>query len=334
MSVLAYICTRGRYHTTLPMAIQSVINQTYKPDKLILFDDNDEDKRIDLREQQHYRYLFQILDYKKIEWEVVFGKRQGPQWNHQTSNQMPFDWAYRVDDDTFAESNVLESLMVVAQNNSNVGAVGGSILIPGFDNKDKDKASGKIEDIYSTPNKQWYEIKETEEVDHLHCSFLYRMGKVNYDLNLSPKGHREETMFTYSLKRAGYSVWITPCITYHLQNSQGGIRGGTKELYDHDEKIFQEFLGQAQNIKKLIVLDNGIGDHLVFSKILPDIKAKYGEVTIACCYPEIFEGENCISIAQAKNILGNNMDNYNCYKYMWDKNWKDSLENAFRGMYL
>ena len=78
----------------------------------------------------------------------------------------------------------------------------------------------------------------------------------------------------------------------------------------------------------------GIGDHLVFSKILPDIKEKYGEVTLACCYPELFEGEDCISIAKAKIMVGNNMDNYNVYKFCWDHAWKDSLENAFRGMYL
>jgi len=41
-SILCSISTRGRTHTFLPMALQAVMNQTRKPDKLVIFDDNDE----------------------------------------------------------------------------------------------------------------------------------------------------------------------------------------------------------------------------------------------------------------------------------------------------
>ena len=37
--VLCSISTRGRYRSTLPMAIQAVMNQTKKPDALVIFDD-------------------------------------------------------------------------------------------------------------------------------------------------------------------------------------------------------------------------------------------------------------------------------------------------------
>jgi len=333
MSVLASISTRGRYDTTLPLAIQSIIHQTHSPDKLVLFDDND--NPINLTGIPHYRYLFQLLDYKKIKWEVIFGAKKGQHYNHQIANRMEYDFVFRVDDDCVPEPDVLSILLEKFYDGTpNVGAVGGSILTPPISNQHIEIASGKIENIYSTPNKQWYEIKKLEEVDHLHCSFLYRAGIVDYDLNLSKVAHREETLFTYGLKKAGYSIWITPCITWHLRNPQGGIRDGVKELYDHDEKIFREYLSAPFAKDKLIILDNGIGDHLVFTKVLPDIKEKYGKVTIACCYPELFEGENCISIAQAKIIVGNNMDNYNVYKFCWDHAWKDTLENAFRKLYL
>jgi hypothetical protein len=39
--ILCSISTKGRYHTFLPLAIQSVISQTRKPDLLIIYDDND-----------------------------------------------------------------------------------------------------------------------------------------------------------------------------------------------------------------------------------------------------------------------------------------------------
>ena len=62
MRILCSISTRGRYDTTLPMAIQSVITQTRLPDKLVIFDDNDNPK--DTREDPKYRYLFSLLDKK------------------------------------------------------------------------------------------------------------------------------------------------------------------------------------------------------------------------------------------------------------------------------
>jgi hypothetical protein len=312
------------------MVLQSVIFQTHKPKKIIIIDDSD--KPIDMRTLPHYRYLFQLMDFYHIEWSVRFGAKKGQHYSHQMMNNSESALLFRIDDDTILEPDVLEKLTYVMR--KGVGAVGGSILTPPISNQHIEIASGKIEDIYATPNKQWYEIKKTEEVDHLHCSFLYRAGIVDYELNLSKVAHREETLFTYGLKKAGYSIWITPCITWHLRNPQGGIRDGVKELYDHDEKIFQEYLSGSFSTDKLIVLDNGIGDHLVFTKVLPDIKEKYGKVTIACCYPELFEGENCISIAQAKIMLGNNIDNHNVYKFCWDHAWKDTLENAFRKLYL
>jgi glycosyltransferase involved in cell wall biosynthesis len=58
--ILCSISTKGRYDTTLPLAIASVINQTLKPNKVIIFDDNDEP--IDVRETQHYLYLLQMME--------------------------------------------------------------------------------------------------------------------------------------------------------------------------------------------------------------------------------------------------------------------------------
>ena len=64
-SVLCSIGTRGRYDTTLPLALAAIINQTKIPDKLIIFDDNDEPR--DVREELIYKNLFQMMDIKNIE---------------------------------------------------------------------------------------------------------------------------------------------------------------------------------------------------------------------------------------------------------------------------
>lgn len=334
--ILCSISTRGRYFTTLPSVLFAVINQTKLPDHLVIFDDNDEDKRIDLRDKEIYQHIFKLLDMKNISWEVIFGQCKGQHYNHQIANTMDYKWVWRVDDDVIPESNVLKELYDHCHESATVkiGAVGGSIICPTWnldiEHPELNNVSGKIEDIYSKQNPQWFKIKQYQQVDHLHCSFLYRAGIVDYNLNLSRIAHREETIFTYQLKQKGYEIVIVPnAISYHLKAQEGGIRDGAEELYKNDEKIFSSILG----IGYLVVLDSGIGDHIVFKSILPELKEKYGHITISCCYPFVFdENEDIISIEQANKIV--DIDNYNIYKFMSDNNWNDSMQNAYRKLYL
>ena len=330
--ILCSIATRGRYDTTLPLAISSVINQTKLPDHLIIFDDNDEDKRIDIREREVYRNLLIMLDLKGISWQVIFGERKGPHFNHQIANTFGYKWVLRVDDDTILEPNVLQSLYNKAISKSNIGAVGGSIITPwwNFSEDDRKKASNKIEDIYSTPNKQWFPILKSEEVDHLHCSFLYRAGIVDYNLQLSKKGHREETLLSYEFIKRGYKNFIVPCKTWHLKSSEGGIRGtDDEEMYIHDEEIFQKSI----DCGFIVILNSGLGDHLVFESILLDLMKKYKKITLAVCYPEVFEEYNVplISIADAEKII--QIEPHNVYRFMATNNWKGSLQSAYKKMY-
>ena len=107
--------------------------------------------------------------------------------------------------------------------------------------------TGKIDNINNESNIQWNFINETKEVEHLHCSFLYRAGIYDFNLGLSRVAHREETLFTYGLHQKGYKILVVPnANTWHLKNPTGGIRSETsQEMYDHDEKIFQNFLSQC-----------------------------------------------------------------------------------------
>ena len=64
--VLCSIGTRGRYDTTLPLALAAIINQTKRPDKVVIFDDNE--NPMDVRNYLIYKNLFQIMDIKGTEW--------------------------------------------------------------------------------------------------------------------------------------------------------------------------------------------------------------------------------------------------------------------------
>lgn len=317
--ILCSISTRGRYDTTLSLAIQAVINQSKKIDKLVIFDDNDDPK--DIRDIQAYRYLLHTMDVKGIQWEVLFGQKKGQHYNHQIANKMDYEWVWRVDDDCIPDFNTLENLWKHVS--PDVGAVGGSILTPPF--APVKDSTGKIENLNLEPNIQWDFIKEKKEVDHLHCSFLYRAGIYDYNLALSRVAHREETLFTYGLKQKGYKLFVVPdAITWHYKNQYGGIRTETEELFHHDEYVFRKNIEIIE--KTIIVLDSGLGDHLVFKKVLPDIK----NPEIFSCWPEIIPGR---SIQEAKDLFGN-IDRFNIYIQMDKWKWKDSLENAFRKLYV
>lgn len=320
-TVLCSISTRGRYDTTLPLAIQAVINQTRKVDKLVIFDDNDEDKAIDMREMQHYQYLFDIMIQKGIQWAVIYGRRQGQHHNHQMANTMGYDWVWRVDDDCMPDTNVLETLMSYTA--PNVGAVGGSVLTPPF--APVTNATGKIENISDEPNIQWDHIQEVKSIDHLHCSFLYRAGVYDYNLGLSRVAHREETLFTYGLKRMGYEILVVPgAVTWHLKNKAGGIRTENYELFAHDEYIYNNYM--ALRDKTIVVLDNGMGDHLMFKSIMSEVE----NPEIFSCYPDIVPGR---SIGDAYNLFGN-LDEFNIYKKMDQWKWTGSMVDAFRKLYV
>jgi hypothetical protein len=227
---------------------------------------------------------------------------------------------WRLDDDTVAEANVLETLY--SHTNNKVGAVGGSVLTPPI--MLDVRATGKIEEIEREPNLQWGIIKEKKEVDHLHCSFLYRAGIAEYCLELSRVAHREETMFTYELLQKGYKNLIVPnAITWHLKNKDGGIRDGMSEMFAHDENIFKNKVKLGDST--IVVLNNGMGDHIVFKRVLPLIK----KPVVFTCYPDIIPGR---SIAEAQAMFGD-LKKYGIYEKMDEWGWKDSLENAFKKLY-
>ena len=321
--VLCSVATRGRYYTTLPLVLNAIINQTRLPDKLVIFDDNDEPQ--DMRKEMIYQYFFQMLDIKKVKWEWLFAEKKGQHHIHQKANTMGYDWVWRCDDDAIPEPNVLQNLYSYATAIDNVGAVGGAILTPPL-NMDCSLSTGKVENINAEPNIQWNQIDKLKEVEHLHCSFLYRAGVHDYNLGLSRVAHREETLFSYGLFKKDYKILVAPhAITWHMKNPQGGIRSETKkEMYEHDEAIFKNIVGFSD--RTIVVLNSGLGDHIVFNSILSDIPNPivYG------CYPEIIP---CKSIAEANALFGD-IDQWNIYKKMCEWNWKGSLKDAYRKLYL
>lgn len=341
--VTVEVATKNRYYTTLPMCLTSIANQTVLPKKILLFDDGEQK---DLREDATYKNIFALLQNKGIEWQVCFGERKGQVLCHQKSIEIAqTEYIWRIDDDDLVESECLEYLLESIRE-PNVGAVGGLVLTPGNVQAETGFASSRIEDIYTKPNLQWFVFDGVREVDHLHNTFLFRKSaaKHGYCMNLSPVGHREETIFTYEMRRAGYKILVdSRAKSWHMRDPKGGIRSYESTfLWEHDERIFAQKMieWQVQKSKtKLIVLNCGLGDHYAFKMMLDELLQKYAdhEIIIASCYREVFIDYpqiKQISISEAA-IMEPDYDNkFNIYKFMIDKNWKNKLVDAFRAMYL
>lgn len=338
--ITCVISTRNRYYTTLPLCLNSIINQTIPPNQILIYDDGDHK---DLREDPVYKNIFSMFDQKGIEWSVIFGSGDGQVKNHQDSisrSKYPLIW--RTDDDVISEPNVLEVLK--KEMKEDVGAVSCMIINPKWKNEVSHLASSKMEDIFLGLNEQWFRPLFTvpKEVDHLYSSFLFRKSAAThgYCMQLSRVGHREETIFTYEMKMNGWKLILTPYTTmWHFESSTGGIRDNTRqEMFEHDEMIFKSKLFDW-NIKCnkhfISVLNNGLGDHFAFLELIPELRKKYDKIILGVCYPEVFEDYpdiNLASIAEMQNWVGD-CSKYDLYKWMTDNNWNQSLTEAYKKMY-
>lgn len=339
MTVTVGIPTKDRY-SSLDKTLLSIALQTYKPIEVIIVDDSV--NPVDIREISHYEYILRLLSDKGIEWRVIWGAKKGQHYSHQLiQEEAKGDLIFRIDDDEVAEPDVLETLHKTFENFPNVGAVAPSVTMP--DARGMRAGPYNLISDIEAPNLQWFSGTGIHEVEHLYSCFLYKKGIVKYDLSLSTVAHREETIFSHSIKRAGYNLYVNMYTTvHHFRSPGGGIRDfHNHQLWEHDEKIFQGYLdlwgvGQKGKSGKMVILDSGLGDHYAFKNILPELREKHKNITIACCFPEVFHDEpnlKLISIAEAKLMYGN-IDAYNIYHFMGSNNWTQSLTKAFRQLYI
>jgi GT2 family glycosyltransferase len=326
------ICTRNR-PGSLAQVLQAVLMQTYKVHEIVINDDADPKGRQLLNKDPILSHLLNLAQSQGIQWHILFGDGQGQVAGHKRTLRVATGgFVWRLDDDNVPEPNCLQILM--SRMKPDVGAVGGVVLEPGRV-RASSVASNRIEDVYMGLNQQWFTGKETQEVDHLYSTFVYRKTADYYPDNLSRVGHREETIMTHRMKRAGWKLLFEPAaITWHCRVPSGGIRDGRMEMFNRDEQVFAGLLkewGVTPNSYKVVTLDNGLGDHYAFRTALPSLLLKHPKMIVACCYPKVFEGypiKTC-SIGEAKMAGWSD----NVYRFMNDNKWKRNLVEAYETYY-
>ena len=354
LPVTAVVCTKNRYDTTLPLCLLSIANQTYKPKELLILDDSDE--RVKMDEHHILSMVLRTLDEKFIQWKVVYGNKRGQGTLHDISRKMAeYEWIWRLDDDNYAEPNVLEELMKVVDtckaNKTSVGAVAGLVHTPGLIFQENDVASSDMKNWAMCLHVQWYKYDLNGPrwmfVDHLYSTFVYskEAGSHGYNLDLSPVSHTEETQFTYEMRRKGYVLIVTKdALTWHYKQNIGGIRAYKDSwLWEHDSKLFRNKLINEWKVEtskfKSIILDSGIGDHFAFLSIYPLIREAFPkhQFIISCTYPEVFEDlrpeVKVVGLEFGKAMAGD-ISSWNIYNFMWQQGWSSHITEAYLDLYI
>lgn len=254
--VTVLVTTCDRYDTTLPLCLMSIINQTYKPDRVVLVDDNKEKK---FYEYEILRNILLLCKYKEIKFDYYYGHSKGCTHALDLGLQKIEDgWILKVDDDNVLEPNVIE--LYVNNISDEVGVMGGLII----DDKSLERSLNdekliynRLCNIYSDLNIQMISNQSNtiKEVEHVYSNYFFRKNnEISHDLRLTPSSHREETIFTYQYFIKGYKLIVIPeSKTYHLNyNRTTGNNRHSKESSNNNEFIFIERLKEWDIVPKEI----------------------------------------------------------------------------------
>ena len=249
IDITVTLATRGRYNTTLPLCLMSILNQTLKPKKIILVDDNDNK---DFYNIDIFKNILNLFKLKGIEFEYYHGQSKGQTHAQQIAfNHVNTEWIFKTDDDNILETNVLELL---SENiDTNVGALSGLILSKKDFNINREieytsEIYNKVCDIYRYFNIQMCRNQDNtlKRVEHIYSNYLFRKKLIDrYPLEFAPAGHREDTVTTHSIHRKGYKLFINPsAIIWHLNDTEGGNRNYDYNLTVNNEKLFLKKLNE------------------------------------------------------------------------------------------
>jgi hypothetical protein len=230
-----------------------------------------------------------------------------------------------------------------------VGAVAPSCAEPG--RKQLGTWGTKMRDIFDHTNLQWHgkpAIGEESvvEAEHLYSTFIYRKSAASHGYrvsSLSSVGHREETIFTHEMHRAGHRLLINrDAMVWHLRGDVGGIRShNNQSLWEMDERFFlglcQEW-GITPREVLHINLDAGRGDHYMFKMAFDRIRENNPDksIVVYSAHPEWLsdiDGIEVLSVKDGRDKLRGWFDDINIYAWCMKNNWQGSIVDAFVHLY-
>lgn len=287
-----------RYFTTLPFTVQSILNQSVMPVRILII--CDKEQNVDFKTNLMFHYLFALATLKGVTVDIAFsggGKGVVHCYNEALKMiQTPIVW--RMDDDEIAEYNCLEQMIKCMAMDTSIGAVGPSVYVPGQMICPKpDYITGTLAQVKNFPSVQWFTDVKYNAVEQLHSTFLFRMDVATpYPYPMSLMSFREETVFSYQIFKKNMKLMVAPqAVVWHFRQP-GGARDGTAEQNQkEDEAKFTEWSKQFnvtfQDKPDCIAFNHALGDNLVLKNNLDKIQPYYKQpLYIASNYPNIYSG--------------------------------------------
>lgn len=271
-NITVFLSTYQRYDTTLPLCLMSILNQSLKPNRIILVDDNKEKKIYDFKILKNLFYLFK---QKNIQLDIYYGPSKGLTYAFELGmSKINEGWVLKIDDDNVLEYNALE--LFKSNINENVGAMSGIILDKlttkfsdsSFEAKivSDDGCCNKIQDIYSVLNIQMLPIQseKIKKAEHLYSNYFFKRELVDQNMiesvkKLSPSCYREDTIMTHQIFRKGFELLVIPSIKiYHLNSDEkNGDRHWGDVYVEKNENIFIEKLKEWEVVpQKMEILED------------------------------------------------------------------------------
>lgn len=255
--------------TEVAMLLQSLRTQTFTDWDCFILDESS-------TPLTNYHFFNQIVNLLKQEDHKIFvkpNKSNGVTHARQTIvnwvRSLPFEYEYycRLDDDCIVEPDYIDQLFEVIKQGYDLAS---GVTVPcqpcikretkylnGIINRVKLDKLGNHK-VNEDDCGMAYIDKKILPAHHFRSCALYKSeihDKANYlPTRLSPKGFREEQIFSYRLQLAGYKIGVnTYAINYHQMTPSGGCRyPNSQDLVKQDQEMFEEFTKEnKKELKKL-----------------------------------------------------------------------------------
>jgi len=266
MRTAILINTRDRA-TELSMLLQSLRTSNYQNFDIFILDES-------TTNLGNYHFFNCMVSLLKQENHKVFIKqntmRKGITHARQTIvdwvKTFPFEYEYylRLDDDCIIQADYIDQLLEVIEQGYDL-ASGVTVPCSPIFKRDTKNLNGIINRVILDKKGNYikngddcgmpYIDKQILPAHHFRSCALYKAkihDVANYlPTRLSPKGFREEQIFSYRLELAGYKIGVnTHAINFHQMTPSGGCRyPNSNELVKQDQQMFEEFT--KQNKKEL-----------------------------------------------------------------------------------
>lgn len=255
--------------TEVAMCLQSLRTSNYQDFDVYILDESS-------TPLGNYHFMNCITTLLKQENHKVFikpNKSNGATHARQTMidwvRSLPFEYEYylRLDDDCIVQPDYIDQLFEVINEGYDL-ASGVTVPCQPCPKRDPKFLNGII-------NRVELDIKGNHKINGDDCGMPYTDKKIlpahhfrscalykskihevaNYlPTRLSPKGFREEQIFSYRLQLAGYKIGVnTYAINYHQMTPSGGCRyPNSEQLVKQDQEMFEEFTRENKTeLKKL-----------------------------------------------------------------------------------